>query len=112
MTRPLPSIPMRPPWAHLQILAVAALFATAIAAGAAQEKAAAPAAAPPADSKPAEYVGSTTCQTCHEDIFNAFQKNPHQAVETNKPKPASRATDRAASTPNRRPRPISGSPPN
>ena len=37
-----------------------------------------------ADNKPAEYVGSTTCQGCHEDIFNAFQKNPHQVVETDK----------------------------
>lgn len=38
----------------------------------------------PADNKPAEYAGSTTCQGCHEDIFNAFQKNPHQVVETDK----------------------------
>src|SRR5688500_1071612 len=29
----------------------------------------------------AGYVGSETCQTCHEDLFNAFQKNPHHAVE-------------------------------
>jgi DmsE family decaheme c-type cytochrome len=29
----------------------------------------------------ASYAGSETCQTCHEDIFAAFQKNPHQAVE-------------------------------
>jgi len=36
------------------------------------------------EKKPAEYVGSTTCQTCHEDTFNAFQKNPHVAVETDK----------------------------
>jgi DmsE family decaheme c-type cytochrome len=34
--------------------------------------------------KPREYVGSQTCQMCHEDIFNAFQKNPHQTVETDK----------------------------
>jgi hypothetical protein len=40
--------------------------------------------AAPAENKPAEYVGSTTCQSCHEDIFNAFQKNPHQSVETGK----------------------------
>ena len=26
-------------------------------------------------------VGSETCQACHEDIFKAFQKNPHHAVE-------------------------------
>jgi len=54
--------------------------------GSAQEKdkPAAPAASPAADNKPAEFVGSTTCQMCHEDIFNAFQKNPHQVVETDK----------------------------
>ena len=51
--------------------------------GGAQEKASAPAPSkePP---KPAEYVGSDTCQACHEDIFNAFQKNPHHQVETDK----------------------------
>ena len=38
----------------------------------------------PADNKPAEFVGSATCQACHEDIFNAFQKSPHQVVETDK----------------------------
>src|SRR5208283_6195234 len=51
--------------------------------GGAQEKAGAP--APPTEpAKPAEYVGSDTCQGCHEDIFNAFQKNPHHVVETDK----------------------------
>jgi len=43
-----------------------------------------PAATKPADNKAAEYVGSDTCQGCHEDIFNAFQKNPHHLVETDK----------------------------
>jgi DmsE family decaheme c-type cytochrome len=47
--------------------------------GGAQEKTGAP--APPT---PAEFVGSRTCQGCHEDIFNAFQKNPHHEVETDK----------------------------
>ena len=51
--------------------------------GRAQEKKDAPA-SPANEKKPAEYVGSTTCQTCHEDTFNAFQKNPHVAVETDK----------------------------
>ena len=41
---------------------------------------AAPAAAPVAQS----YVGSETCQPCHEDIYNAFQKNPHKLVDTQK----------------------------
>ena len=46
------------------------------------------AAAQPSSSQPprtgTEYVGSEVCQGCHEDIFNAFQKNPHQIVETDK----------------------------
>ncbi len=48
----------------------------------AQEKPAAP--APTADNKPAEFAGSEACQLCHEDIYKAFQKNPHHAVETDK----------------------------
>ena len=36
------------------------------------------------DDKPAERVGSEICQACHEDIFTAFQKSPHQTVETDK----------------------------
>ncbi len=34
--------------------------------------------------KPPTYVGSDTCQACHEDIFKAFQQNPHHLVETDK----------------------------
>jgi DmsE family decaheme c-type cytochrome len=60
----------------------AALLLSATSAGA-QPKATAP--APPKEpSKPAEYVGSETCQACHEDIFDAFQKNPHHQVGTEK----------------------------
>jgi len=51
---------------------------------AAQDQPAAQAPAAPEVNKPAEFVGSSTCQGCHEDIFNAFQKNPHQVVETDK----------------------------
>jgi len=61
------------------LLAMAALFTAA--SWGAQDKPAAPA-PPPAANQPAEYVGSQTCQMCHEDLFNAFQKNPHQQVET------------------------------
>ena len=55
--------------------------------GSAQEKPAAP--TPAAETKvepkkPAEYVGSETCGSCHEDISKAFQKNPHHVVETDK----------------------------
>jgi len=49
----------------------------------AQDKPAAPA-DKPVENKPAEFVGSATCQGCHEDIFNAFQKSPHQLVEKDK----------------------------
>jgi DmsE family decaheme c-type cytochrome len=33
---------------------------------------------------PTGYVGSEICGTCHEDLANAFVKNPHHAVETDK----------------------------
>lgn len=32
--------------------------------------------------KPATYAGSQTCQACHEDIYKAFQQNPHVVVES------------------------------
>jgi DmsE family decaheme c-type cytochrome len=31
---------------------------------------------------PTGYVGSEICKICHEDIYNAFGKSPHNAVET------------------------------
>src|ERR1022692_3627335 len=71
----------RPSWTRTVGLVGAAMLLTIM--GSAQEKPAAPA-SPPPENKPAEFVGSTTCQMCHEDIFNAFQKNPHQLVETDK----------------------------
>lgn len=37
-----------------------------------------------AQDKPAGYAGSDTCQPCHEDVFKAFQKNPHHSVESDK----------------------------
>jgi DmsE family decaheme c-type cytochrome len=37
-----------------------------------------------AQDQPAGYAGSETCGACHEDIFKAFQKNPHHIVETQK----------------------------
>ncbi|HLY19358.1 MAG TPA: cytochrome c3 family protein, partial [Bryobacteraceae bacterium] len=59
-----------------------ALFLLCWAAGA-QTTPAAPAASSAA-SPSASYVGSETCQPCHEDIYNAFQKNPHKVVDTQK----------------------------
>ena len=63
-----------------RVAGVVLLFA---ALGSAQDKPGAPV-TPPQENKPAEYVGSATCQTCHEDQLNAFQKNPHQVLETDK----------------------------
>lgn len=37
-----------------------------------------------AQDQPSPYVGSSTCQACHEDIFNAVAKSPHHAVDTDK----------------------------
>ena len=42
---------------------------------------ASPAAAPPAAPEKPAFVGSETCQPCHEDIYNAFVKSPHHMVE-------------------------------
>jgi len=33
---------------------------------------------------PAGYVGSDTCQACHEDIFNNVAKSPHHAIDSEK----------------------------
>ena len=44
----------------------------------------APAQQPAPENKPATYAGSEACQLCHEDIYKAFQKNPHIAVENDK----------------------------
>ena len=30
------------------------------------------------------YVGSEACQVCHEDIYKAFLKSPHEVVQTDK----------------------------
>src|SRR5271170_4647858 len=29
------------------------------------------------DSSQAQYVGSETCKTCHEDLYNHWEKSPH-----------------------------------
>jgi DmsE family decaheme c-type cytochrome len=62
------------------ILWTAALLLT-FSRGSAQQTQSAPASSP---GKPAEYVGSEMCQVCHEDIYKAFQKNPHRVVEGDK----------------------------
>ena len=47
--------------------------------GKAPDPAAAPA-SPAAPEKP-DFIGSETCQACHEDIYNSFLKSPHHIVE-------------------------------
>lgn len=37
-----------------------------------------------AQDKPAGYTGSGTCQPCHDEISKAFQRNPHNALETSR----------------------------
>jgi len=34
-----------------------------------------------AQDQPSPYVGSSTCQACHEDIFNQVAKSPHHLVD-------------------------------
>ena len=41
-------------------------------------------AAPAPPSSAATYVGSETCQPCHEDIYNAFLKSPHNLINKEK----------------------------
>ena len=67
------SINMRTAWAALGAAAVC-LLATAGTTWAAPRKFG------------PEFVGSSTCQTCHEDIFNALLKSPHNAVEAGRKK--------------------------
>jgi DmsE family decaheme c-type cytochrome len=33
---------------------------------------------------PSEYVGSDTCKSCHEEMFNSFERGPHWKTETDK----------------------------
>jgi DmsE family decaheme c-type cytochrome len=76
-----PNTSRRQPARPILLAALAAVIT--VTAWGVQEQQGAPA-QPPPDNKPAEFVGSATCQGCHEDIFNAFQKNPHQVVENDK----------------------------
>src|SRR5579864_4692652 len=79
---PLASAPPPPPGTHLsraghpRALAIAAAMIFLTGLGSAQT--------PTAGNSPATFVGSEACQMCHEDIFKAFQKNPHAVVEKEK----------------------------
>jgi DmsE family decaheme c-type cytochrome len=55
-----------------------------------QEKGAAQSKTPAAASaKESEYVGADTCKTCHEDLYNAWEKSPHWKTTLNKREGAS-----------------------
>src|ERR1035441_8223353 len=62
----------------------AALILLCWPAGAQTPAPAAPAPVPATAPAPSGYVGSDTCQPCHEDIYNAFQKSSHKLVDTQK----------------------------
>jgi hypothetical protein len=42
------------------------------------------AAQPAAQKAAATTVGSDTCSACHDEVYKAFQKNPHAVVEKDK----------------------------
>jgi DmsE family decaheme c-type cytochrome len=69
--------------ALLPVAGAVAAFLLCQPAGAQAPAPAAPAPSTQAPAAPA-YAGSETCGTCHEDIYNAFQKNPHKLVDTQK----------------------------
>ena len=79
-----PSAVEEPPQACRHTAAGLIFLAAALFSASAQQTPPQPAEAKPAANVPATFVGSDTCQGCHEDIFNAFQKNPHHLVETDK----------------------------
>ncbi len=62
------------------LLALAVFAPAPIRAGSKNSKTEKSASAKPSQEAPAdasEYVGSDTCKTCHEEIFNSFEKTPH-----------------------------------
>ena len=77
-------------WAS-RVLLLAALFLVAVASALGQASPQAAdksvqssrtAAAPSADAS--KYVGAETCKTCHEEIYNAWEKTPHWKTTLNK----------------------------
>jgi DmsE family decaheme c-type cytochrome len=68
---------VNPPTRRLRAARTISCAVFFLAAAAAQQNQGAPA-------LPAGYAGSEACQVCHEDIYKAFQKSPHELVETDK----------------------------
>ena len=62
---------------HSMLFLLALLFVVVSFTGAPASAQDAPA---PTPDKP-DFVGSETCQACHEDIYNSFVKSPHHIVE-------------------------------
>ena len=70
--------------AALLCIPAAAIALLPLAAQETKPDAKAPAAEQTQAAAPAEFIGSETCQACHEDIAKAFPSNPHGAVEKQK----------------------------
>jgi DmsE family decaheme c-type cytochrome len=76
---------------QIPFLLVVPLFAVIFASGQASppdsdkgaQSASAPSSAAPT-SDDSKYVGAETCKTCHEDIYNAWEKTPHWKTTLNK----------------------------
>jgi DmsE family decaheme c-type cytochrome len=68
----------------LSLLMLSAALLAAAAQDQNEQKAAPAKDAAPAQTGAATYVGSETCQACHDEIHKAFQKNRHVFVETGK----------------------------
>jgi hypothetical protein len=73
------------------LFSVLFLFVAAVAPGQARQQpvdksaqsASAPAAGAPS-SEASKYVGAETCKTCHEEIYNGWEKTPHWKTTLNK----------------------------
>src|SRR5208282_3630989 len=78
----------RTAWAHLLVLC---FFIVALASGDDRQQAAgksAPSASAPmagaSSADASKYVGAETCKTCHEDLYNSWEKTPHWKTTLNK----------------------------
>src|ERR1039458_6749259 len=67
----------------LFVVAVAAGQTSPPAAGKTVQSGAAPVASTPSPDV-SKYVGAETCKTCHEEIYNAWEKTPHWKTTLNK----------------------------
>jgi len=67
----------------LFVVAVAPAQARQQVAGTSPQSASSPAASAPS-SEDSKYVGAETCKTCHEEIYNAWEKTPHWKTTLNK----------------------------